>query len=446
MAFNQWSIKQDFIFFIWLGLFACLLLLTYSVVISEQKSATGLLLILVTCLVAFKLVRSHMSSKQRLKTVLKALANDDPTLGLSSQDPLIDEFNRVRKQLHRSRQEIQAQHQFLQTLLVQMDSGILVLDQSNHLLHKNPALERLLGILPGQIEHPDWGQLGEFILSSEDSSRCVLPWLQGAHKDILSIRISCFNIQSQPMRIISVQSIYQALQAKEQQAYKKLTKVLTHEIANSIMPLASLAETCNLLIPKSQTFDSMEDRDDLAQALSTINKRASYLDQFVRRFVETSRLPEPDLARIELKELVNRVLALLSNSLREQGVEVEFNPAQNEYWLMADAGLLEQVIVNLIKNAIESLHKSEIKQIKIDISFNQFSQLFVDIQDSGPGVELLAQEQIFVPFFTTKQQGSGIGLSLSRQIMVNHGGDLVYIDHPKSLNALSGACFRLVFG
>ena len=212
------------------------------------------------------------------------------------------------------------------------------------------------------------------------------------------------------------------------------------------MPLASLADTCTVLLPKSMQFDSMEDRDDLAEALTTIAKRASHLDQFIRRFSETSRLPLPHLSRIDVKVQIEQVLSLFKNSLIEQGVKVKLTTSQDKYWLMADSGQLQQVLVNLIRNSLDSLAIASQKKIHVSIFYNELTQLIIDIQDSGLGVEHQAQEEIFIPFFTTKKQGSGIGLSLSRQIMVNHGGDLLYIDNANIENTLSVACFRIVFG
>jgi len=452
MSFSQRLNNSDLNYFLWLSLFSVLLVSSYVAVMAEDKSATAMLLIIITFVAAIKLVRLHYVSRLRLKSVLKALANDDSTLGLPSKDPLIDEFNRVRKRLNQSRFEIEAQHQFLQTMLSHIDSGILVLNGDEQILHKNPALERLLGVLPSDISNELWGALGDFITSSKQSARCVIPWQRGAHKDTLSIRLTCSSIQSQPVKIISIQSIYQALQAKEQQAYKNLTKVLTHEIANSIMPLASLAETCGDLLPESLQFDNDEDKQDLVQALKVIARRASHLDLFIKRFSESSRLPQPDLSRIDVKNQIEQVLSLFENSLAESGVEVVVNSSQEKYWLMGDSGQLEQVFVNLLKNAMDSLLVVNLRKVTISIAYNKLSQLVIDFQDTGLGIELAAQDKIFIPFFTTKKQGSGIGLSLSRQIMSNHGGDLLYIDNADSVNvstkqnSQSGACFRLVFG
>ncbi|TQV89650.1 sensor histidine kinase [Aliikangiella coralliicola] len=440
------TLKENLNFISWLLAFSILLTITIIVVNAENLIAVTLSLVLITGLVAVRLTQVYVNSNKRLKRLLKALANDDPTLGFSKDDPLVKEFNLVRHRIHQSRTELEVQHQFLEMLLIHLDSGVLVLDENNHLLHKNPALDRLLGILPQDIKDVAWGQLGLFIQDSTQSSRNVLPWKSGEHNDTLSVRISCSNIQGKRVKIVNVQSIYQALQAKEQQAYKQLTRVLTHEIANSIMPLASLAQTCKALIPDDTQFDDRENKEDLDLALDTIANRASQLDKFIKQFSRATRLPLPTLQRVEIRKLVEQVLALHKQALSELSIKVDVDANLSEYWVMADKAQLEQLLVNLVKNSMEALKTVSLKQLKIFLYYNAQSQLIIEIQDSGIGIEPHVVEQIFIPFFTTKQEGSGIGLSLSKQIMVNHGGDLIYVDNLNRDNRLNGACFRVVFG
>lgn len=422
-------------------LFSMSLISSYSVLLTDGYAALSLALILFTLILATKIVNNFRREKQRLQPVLRALINDDCTLGLANDEPLLDEFNRVREQINHSRRELKAQHQFLQSMLVHLDVGVLVLTAENQVLQKNPALERLLGSLPNNLTNELWGDLGLFISNAQGNATKIVLWRQGDVKDTLSVRISCLNIQEKSVKIVSIQSIYQALQAKEQQAYKRLTNVLTHEIANSIMPMMSLAQTSQVLLQEQLEFTDAEDKQDLQQALEAIARRAEHLDKFIGRFAQVTRLPEPIVERIEMNALLRQVLTLYQD---QKEVNIERHNSDFKYWLLADAAQIEQVLVNLIKNSLEAIKEQTNKQIIISLYHNDLSQLVIDIEDSGSGIANHVQEQIFVPFFTTKPKGSGIGLSLSKQIMVNHGGDLMYVEHSTKQH-LSGACFRLAF-
>jgi len=424
--------------------FSLLLLLSYNVITKGDYIALPILLLLLTLVIAVRIIKLFIHEQQRLQPVLRALVNDDVTLGLAKDSPLEKEFNQVRDEINRSHREVQNQHQFLQAMLVHLDVGVLVLSNEGRILQKNPALLKLLGNLPDNISDKKWQQLGKLINATSGNCNRVLRWCNmdnSQQQDTLSVRISCSRINGEFVKIISIQSIYHALQTKEQQAYKQLTKVLTHEIANSIMPMVSLAQTGKTLIPNSLTFDQ-EDKEDLKQALTAIARRAEHLDQFINRFAEVSRLPLPELTRVEIIGLLEQILSLYKNSSDIRFIKEH---QKCEFWLMADAAQIEQVIVNLVKNAVEALANSAEKQIKLTLYYNNLSQLVLDIHDSGPGIEQHVQAQIFIPFFTTKQLGSGIGLSLSKQVMVNHGGDLLYIDGELQNGVLPGACFRMIF-
>ncbi|QQX80486.1 GHKL domain-containing protein [Shewanella sp. KX20019] len=377
-------------------------------------------------------------SKQQLQIsqVLSAIANGDTSLGLPSRHPLHAKFINVTSQLKHSQIEAQTQAHYLQTLLIHLDIAIIVVSESGDISQKNPASERLLGSLPGNVAQ--LSHLGECIHRAIKDEKLVISWQKGEHQDRLSVQITCVSIDGKALKLVSIQSIYLALQAKEQQAYKKLTKVLTHEIANSITPLTSLSQTAVTLVPSSLCFDDEEDKQDLQLALDTIANRTQHLDEFIARFRSLSQLPPPNLHVISLSKLVSRTLNLFEHQWQQQRIEVQFDH-HSDYQLMADAAQIEQVLINLLKNATEAISQQAEKRIQLRLHQNEQAQVSLDIIDSGAGIAEHVLEMIFVPFFTTKPQGSGIGLSLSRHIMIQHGGDLAYI------NSKQGACFRLTF-
>jgi len=438
MNFNKEQIKQ----LCWLIVFSLLLLSSQFLYLQHGLSAVGIILLIATVFSAITLLGFHQKSKNQIVQVINALANNDPTLGLARSDPLSKKLAQLRDQIQHSRLDAEVQAQYLQALLIHLDISILVVDAEDNILHKNPASERLLGHLTNNICSLD--KLGELISQTKTSQRATMSFQQNEHaNDTLSVHISCCEIQGKSLKVVSIQSIYQALIAKEQQAYKQLTRVLTHEVANSITPLASLAHTAVDLLPDELVFHDSEDKEDLNKALVTLANRTSQLSLFIKSFHQIASLPKPNLAEINLVELVENVLVLFKGEMQKHKIKLSFT-VQSSALLMADDAQLEQSLINIIKNAIEALSKVERKEISLKLYQTEKStrqELLLDIDDSGPGIVDHVKEQIFVPFFTTKSKGSGIGLSLSRQIMIQHGGDLSYIEKENC-----GACFRLAFG
>ncbi|MDN3380646.1 MULTISPECIES: ATP-binding protein [unclassified Pseudoalteromonas] len=408
-------------------------------------SATTLLIMLVAAALIAHIFTLFKRQQKQAEMVIRALANGDSTLGLGKQHPMLKQFEQVKTQMQTARFNAEQQTQFLQALLIHVDLAVLVCDDHGKVIESNPAVSKLLG---KSFQHlHELGAVGELILNAEHNIRSTAYWQNGEQHDTLSIQLSIAEIQGKVRRVVSLQSIHDQLQLKEQQAYKRLTKVLTHEIANSITPLSSLADTCSNLLPQELCFDEPEDKQDLQLALSTLASRTAHLGDFIARFRQISSLPKPNLAPENLADMLARIVALHQQQAREQDTHIELS-IKNQQLVMLDSSQIEQVLINLIKNALEVLKSSQKYStenaaqptIEISLAQNTSQQLYIEISDNGTGISEHVVDMIFVPFFTTKQQGSGIGLSLSRQIMLNHGGDLIYVPKPQ------GACFRCVFG
>jgi len=408
-------------------------------------SATTLLIMLVATALITHIFTLFKRQQKQAEMVIRALANGDSTLGLGQQHPMLKQFEQVKTQMQTARFNAEQQAQFLQALLIHVDLAVMVCDDNGKVIESNPAVSKLLGKSFQNLH--ELGAVGELILNAEHNIRSTTYWQNGEQHDTLSIQLSIAEIQGKVRRVVSLQSIHDQLQLKEQQAYKRLTKVLTHEIANSITPLSSLANTCSNLLPQALCFDELEDKQDLQLALSTLASRTAHLGDFIARFRQVSSLPKPNLAPENLADMLTRIVALHQQQARELQIDLELT-IQSQQLVMLDSSQIEQALVNLIKNALEvlksnqkySAEKAVQPRIEISLAQNTCQQLYIEISDNGPGISEHVLDMIFVPFFTTKQQGSGIGLSLSRQIMLNHGGDLIYVQKPQ------GACFRCVFG
>ncbi|WP_440903582.1 sensor histidine kinase [Catenovulum sp. SX2] len=370
----------------------------------------------------------------------KALASNDSCFTLLSTHPMHSYVDYVRTQIQQQRLKREQQVQFLQALLLHIELAVFVCDESGKIIEANPAVAKLLGITPQHLNQLQ--DLGTLIFSAEKSCRSITNWKNGELKDTLSIRVSIAEIQGNTYKIITLSSIHNELINKEQQAYKKLTEVLTHEVANSVTPLSSIAQSSQTLLQGQKSLNS-EQIQDLSLALNTIVSCTQVLAEFVQSFRQVSRLPKPNLAVSQLSPIVQKVVNLHQVQLAECNIKLEFN-AKTQQLVMLDKIQIEQVLINLLKNAIEAVctHNNQTGQkfITLFIGQNEQQQLYLEIADNGEGVAEHVVDNIFVPFFTTKRQGSGIGLSLSKQIMINHAGDLQYIPREK------GACFRCIFG
>jgi len=438
--------RGDF-FGTWLLLYSALLVFCTYWYQEQGISAVLIATLLIVGFSLIKLIQNQKSAKKQIKQVLKALANNDPTLGLNQNSDLSQQFEQVREKVQQNRLENQVQSQYLETLMIHLDVSILVIDDNDQIVQHNPASEKLLGNINGQFANlNELGALGAFIQTATKSCRATLPFQHDKHPDTLSVHISCCKIQGKSLKLVSLQSIYQALVTKEQQAYKRLTRVLTHEVANSITPLSSLAETATTLLPSTLEFEEQEDKDDLALALNTIASRTEHLSKFIKSFHKITALPQPQLSQINPNSLIENVMRLFQSQAKKDNIMFNLQ-SQSNCLLMADAAQVEQVLINLINNAFYAVNgntnkdKTSTKKVSLRLWQPSNQQLSLDVSDNGSGIATHIIEQIFVPFFTTKQQGSGIGLSLSKQIMLNHGGDLNYIKPSDK----QGTCFRLTF-
>jgi len=412
-------------------------------------SAIWLLLLLLTLLLLVSIFSLFKRQNKQLTQVIRALANGDNTLGFGTQHPMREHFDEVKQQMQTARFNAEQQSDFLNALLVHVNLAVMVCDDKGTVIESNPAVARLLGKSIGHLN--ELNDIGKLILTTQKSLKSTVQWLNGEQQDTLTLQVSIAEIQGQERKIVTLQSIHELLLNKEQQAYKRLTQVLTHEVANTITPLASIAQTCQGLVPQGLSFDDEENKQDLQLALTTLATRTEYLGEFIASFRQISSLPLPNLIATQISAILERIHVLYLQQLATDNIKLDIQ-VESQYLVMLDSGQIEQVLINLVKNAIEAVRLSALQQteqsldkshdgtIALVLGQNSSQQLYVDVVDSGPGVADHVIDMIFVPFYTTKQQGSGIGLSLSRQIMVNHGGDLLYIKRS------NGSCFRCLFG
>jgi nitrogen fixation/metabolism regulation signal transduction histidine kinase len=299
-------------------------------------------------------------------------------------------------------------------------------------LVNNPA-RRLTG-LPG-LTHIDQlgeldpelpGRMGEL---RPGSQQLIQSRLRGVPAE-LRVSVSEIRLDGGVERLYSIENLSGELTARESSAWRNLIRVLTHEIMNTLTPVTSLAQTATGML------DDESARDDIREAVQTIARRSEGLMNFVLRYREMLKVPQPDMTTVTVSEALHGIVTLMSAELDNVEVQVSVSPKSLE--ISADTALLDQVLVNVVKNALDAIRDGVSPQILLQGRLD-FGRTVISITDNGPGMDDETIDQVFVPFFTTKRDGSGIGLSLCRQIMTAHGGEIAVE------SSSDGTTVRLIF-
>jgi two-component system nitrogen regulation sensor histidine kinase NtrY len=246
-------------------------------------------------------------------------------------------------------------------------------------------------------------------------------------------------------KLISLQNVQGQIDATELATWQNLLRVTSHEILNSLAPVSSCAQTAKTLVDDAlerEVADQhlQEDLQDIRESLGTVLRRSEGLTRFIQSYRQLSRMPPPKRKAIRLQGYFGRVESLVRGELARKHIELSFSHDPPSLTVLADEDMLDQALINLIRNAANALAEVSDAMISVTAYTDSKQRTVLEIQDNGPGVPLELAEQIFIPFFTTRTQGSGVGLALVRYIMLSHGGKAIY-----DRNELGGATFRLIF-
>lgn len=326
---------------------------------------------------------------------------------------LVAGFNRLAVHLQDERRGLHETLQLLSKTLATLDGAVFAFEGDGRLRMVNPAGERLLGRAATELVGQGAAQLGlEALFALPPGSIHAQAFAGQAGR--WQISHASLRSRSQAGRLLVLQPMERALREEEAQAFRRLLRVLSHEINNSLAPIASMADTLQRLMPAAGIVLDEERRGDLLHGLGVIEQRSGALQRFLGGYAQLARLPLPRRAGFALGPLCERVQRLLD----DPRVQLE---GERELWVHADADQLEQVLINLVRNALEADPTHGPVRLQWQRAAN--GQLRIWVLDHGPG--LPASDNLFVPFFSTKPSGSGIGLVLSRQIIEAQGGTLV---------------------
>ena len=377
------------------------------------------------------LIRYVERTRRDLAQFFNSVTYDDfidksPVHGSSDRDELRNAFARVVNDFQQVRAQREEQYHYVQTIVQHLSIGIITYDKSDNIELINSAASRLFRLQQLKNVH-DLERFGahvkEALLEIGPGERRIVAVSVGEEKLQLAIDATLFRRGSGQYTLVSIQDIHNELEEKEMEAWQKIMRVLTHEIRNSITPIASLASTAEeLLRDEKPTEGTAGVAEDVYLAVETIRNRSKGLLKFVESFRSVYQIPKPSFEIISVRELFAHLQVFFRPRFEEHHIRASFRTDPETLELTADPQLIEQVMINLILNAVAAVRDTERAVIEVSANLDNRGCVTISIADNGPGISDEVQEKIFIPFFTTKKEGSGIGLTLSRQIMRLHQG------------------------
>ncbi len=359
----------------------------------------------------------------------------------SSFDELNKAFNAVIKDFQTVRSEKEEHYHYLQSIVQNIDVSIIAFQKNGNVEMINKAAKRLFQI--NNLKNvtalePLSTELVNTLLNIKPGENPLVKVQD--EDDILQLAINAseFKIHDKLIILATIKNIQSVLEEQETEAWQKLIRVLTHEIMNSITPIASLSSTLDIMLKgiSSENQNSsikmdLTTVDEIQQALQTINKRSTGLLHFVNTYRNLTRIPKPNFKITKVKDLFKNILLLMDEEIKRTEIAFDVSIEPEDLEVSADEELIEQVLINLIKNSIHALEGRKEGRIIMKAILNKRGRVIMQVIDNGQGIIKEVLDKVFIPFFTTKQRGSGIGLSLSRQILRLHGGTISAYSEPE---------------
>jgi nitrogen fixation/metabolism regulation signal transduction histidine kinase len=340
---------------------------------------------------------------------------------------ILERFREVR-----TGQEEELRH--LKALVEHVPVPLISLHQDGSITQWNNSARRLFGSAH-VTKASDLMQFGnrfhEEIISIKTGERKLAVFIVDDVEQRLTVAATQIILAGDVERLISLQDIQSELDIAQLEAWQDLVRVLTHEIMNSITPVASLAKTAEDLVDdvRSRVADQpdlVEELSDVKDAVKTVARRSDGLMQFVTSYRRLTRLPPPEKSRIAISELFNSVQLLGTHDWGENKITLNIDISPSELDLNADPKMVEQILINMLQNAGHALEGIKNPTVWMSARLSSRGRTIIEIEDNGPGIDDEIAQKIFVPFFTTKREGSGVGLALTRQVMIAHSGAITY--------------------
>ena len=408
-------------------------------------NVTPILVVVLIILQVYALIRYVDRTNRDLTSFLESIRFSEFTRSFqiegmgSSFDELNRAFNDVINDFQKVRSEKEEHFHYLQSIVQNIDVSIIAYRKDGTVEMINKAAKTLFQIhslknIKG-LEQLSQELVNTLIHISPGENTLVKVQDQD---DILQLAIYAteFKVKDKLIILATINNIQNVLEEQETEAWQKLIRVLTHEIMNSITPIASLSSTLEIMLKGITDGGNVREGLDIdsvmeiQQALQTINKRSTGLLHFVNTYRNLTRIPKPNFKIFPVKELFKNLYLLMEEEISENKVNFVTNIEPENIEVSADEQLVEQVIINLIRNSMHALDGRKDPTIELKTYYNKRGRVTIQVADNGTGILPEVLDKIFIPFFTTKQSGSGIGLSLSRQILRLHNGTITALSVP----------------
>lgn len=400
------------------------------------------LCLIVGVVAVVKIIRFHFQNIRKLTYLFDSIENGDYAFkfteydGSFSDNMLNMSLNRIKDILVHARMETIQREKYYEDILDRVGTGVLVINAKGNVYQINRSALRMFGL-------PVVTHVNQLSVIDRTVSRTILALKSGEKQQLsfstergvsnLSVDASEMIVRDTPLRIIAMNDVHEELDEKENESWIRLIRILTHEIMNSVAPITSISDS---LLSKKESIPV-----SAQEGIEVIRTTSRGLVRFVESYRQLTRIPAPNCRPFYLCPFLERMRTLaLQGQEKSVPVSIEIDVEPTDLLLYADEDQIGQVVLNLLKNALQALSGEGQGEIRIEAREAERGAIVVDVSDNGKGMPAEVAENVFVPFFTTKQDGSGIGLSLSRQIMRLHGGSLIL----KSTRP-EGTVFRLTF-
>ncbi|HNP06900.1 MAG TPA: ATP-binding protein [Cyclobacteriaceae bacterium] len=390
--------------------------------------------------VLIELLRYVEKTNRDLISFLAALSQNDFTTTYAEKgkgktfNQLYKTFNQITNKYRSISEEKEAQFIFLSLLVEHVRVGIISVDDKEQIHLINQSMRNYLSNTSAKnladLHRDEVDLVKAFRTIKAGENQLVKKPVNG--KIIpLTIHASEIRLQGQYFKLISVQDIRNELEANELEAWQKLIRVLTHEIMNSVSPIISLSATLHQLVNnhKKDQEPNIAEKATLQKGLEAIQLRSQGLQHFANNYRSLTKIPQPQFRKVKAASIIDRLTILFQEELGLKGITLKTDLNEGDIEILADPELIEQVLINLIRNAIDAVAEQSNPQIKIQVLNQQSKITVIQIEDNGSGIDEDKIDKVFIPFFTTKKSGSGIGLALSKQIIQMHGGQISIISH-----------------
>ena len=411
---------------------------------SVRSVRLSIICILVLIVVTAGLISYLNSTNRNIRFFFDSVVDDDTNLlfPVDNKSGIVRELhqsmNNFNRQLQNLKFSIRKQEHYFSRILEHLATGIITYNDKGFIHHANSAAKRLLSteVLTHlrQIERVD-SRLYSTIMNLKPQERKLVPINTSQGEVQLLLKSTLSGIKEDELTILSIQDIKHELDEKEVDSWMRLIRVLMHEIMNSITPITSLSESLTRIFMKGDKPLHAEEVTDktvstVLQGLNVIVEQGKSLSAFVESYRKLTRIPRPDLKLFRVSDLLARVKILSESLDKGPGTVIYFENFDPDLEIYADENLISLALINLIKNAIEANENNPQGRIRVISRRGYNINPEVCVCDNGPGISEAYLEEIFIPFFTTREKGSGIGLSISKQIMGAHGGSLKVVSSP----------------